>query len=174
MCQMLIWTLFLDYEDSMTTIDHLLTFSNEAAALGVLTPMGFAPSGRWDRSYVDPGVRLITADPVWDTTDPDNHILVSPEEIISGFHITIALPEVSAALEALGPQKFLRVIEDRGLATAASKFHEYAVSTVGLPEGVATEMPAAQLNRVGGVIENVTFKISPRFLGSDYPATIGG
>jgi len=154
-------------------IDHTLTFANEAAAFAVLENLGFA--GRddennlvWDRSRVDPGVKLITADAVWDHTDLDNPILISPEETIAGFHISIALPEASDALEAL-PGNVLRVIENRELATSIKAFHEYAVAHKSLPEGVASNMPVGDINRQGGKIENLTFKTSPRFLGSDYP-----
>ncbi len=157
----------------MTTIDHLLTFANETAALGVLTPLGFASNGKWDTGRVDPGVKLITQDAVWSTPVPDPNlnevpVLLVPELTISGFHVTIALPETSDELEQI-PPKALRVIENRGLATASSKFHEYAAFHANLPEGIATDMPAGQINRVGGVIENLIFKISPRFFGSDYP-----
>ncbi len=153
-------------------IDHLVGFPNENAAHGVLQSLGFSFRNEednivWDRSRVDPGVRLITADAVFDTT-VNPPVLITPEETIAGFFISIALPEASDELEGI-PGNALRLIENRGLATATSKFHEYAVPTAGLPEGAAANMPASQINRVGGVIENLTFKVSPRSLGSDYP-----
>ncbi len=156
----------------MTLIDHLLTFPDENAAFGVLQNLGYAFRDEddnivWDRSRVDPGVKLTTADAVFDTSDPP--VLITPEQTIAGFHITISLPEVDASLEAL-PQKFLRVLENRGIATKSKKFHEYAEEFLSLPEGIATDTPVEQINRgVGGKIDNLKFRISPRFLGSDYP-----
>ena len=158
----------------MTLIDHLLTFPNENAAFGVLQSLGYTSKDEddnivWDRSRVDPGVKLITADAVWDNSDPENPILVSPQETIAGFHITISLPEADDVLEAL-PQKFLRVLENRGIATKSKKFHEYAEDFKSLPEGIASDTLAEHVNRgVGGQIDNLNFRISPRFLGSDYP-----
>ena len=158
----------------MELIDHLLSFPNETAAFNVLRNLGFAqldPDGStivWDGTRVDPDVKLITQDAVWDFSNPSQGILITDEQTIAGFHLSIALPETSDELEAI-PPKALRVIENRGLATATSKFHEYSATHANLPEGVATNMPPGQINRVGGNIENLTFKISPRFFGSDYP-----
>ena len=156
-------------------IDHLLSFANETAAFNVLKNLGFAKLDKldnivWDRSRVDPGVKLITADAVVDTSVFPT-VIITPEQTILGFHLSIALLEASDALEAI-PPKALRVIENRGLATATSKFHEYAMPFKGLPEGVATDMPPGLINRAGGVIENLNFTISPRFAGSDYPVNI--
>ncbi len=151
----------------MDLIDHLLTFPNETAALGVLTPMGFAPNGVWDRRIVDPGVKLITVDRVMGSTTEDPNLI--EQETIPGYHVSIALPEASEALEGI-PPKALRVIENRELTGPDKAFHEYAVSFKGLPEGVASDMPAAQVNRVGGKIENLKFRISPRwYWHTEYP-----
>ncbi len=160
-------------------VDHLMTFPNEEAAFGVLSLLGFARRNEanvivWKRSVVDPGpgippsgIQMITADVVLDTT-VFPAVVITPEQTIAGFHITIALHEASDELATL-PSPFLRMIENRGLATASSKFHEYAASHANLPEGVASDMPPGQINRVGGVIENLKFRINPRFFGSDYP-----
>ncbi len=151
-------------------IDHTLSFPNEAAAFGVLSGLGFAFRDQnnnivWDGRIVDPTVKLITADAVVD----GNGDVITPEEIIAGFHVSIALSEASDDLEAL-PNNFLRLIENRMMTGLSKKFHEYAVSFKSLPEGVASNMPPAQINRVGGLIENLTFKISPRWLWhTDYP-----
>ncbi len=160
----------------MNLIDHLLTFANEAAAFNVLKTMGFADLNLdevgnivWDRQRVIPNVKLITADTVWDFTNPSQGVKIVDEQTISGFHISIALPEASAALEAI-PPKALRVIENRGLTAPDKAFHEYAVPFKGLPEGVASDMPAGQVNRVGGKIENLLFRISLRwFWHTEYP-----
>jgi len=161
----------------MTLIDHLLTFPNEAAASGVLRSLGGTTkfSGRdeddniwWDRSRVDPGISLITADAVWDRTDPENPILITPRQTISGFHVTIALPEASTELERLA-NFALRVVENRDKANSNAKFHEYAEPIGLLTEGISTDTDVGHVNRSGGKVQNLTFKISPRFLGSDYP-----
>ena len=154
-------------------IDHLLTFANEQAAAGVLQSLGFATvDGQdiiWDTSRVVPNMKLTTAEAVWDLSDPQNPVLVTPEETISGFHISIALPIASDALETI-PASALRVLENRGEANKNKQFHEYAVSFKSLPEGVASDTPPGQLKRdPNGDINELTYRISPRFLGSDYP-----
>ncbi len=157
-------------------IDHLVTFNNENQAHAILLNLGFSFIGQggeklWDTRRVDPGIKLTTVEAVWDETDPHDPILITPEQTISGFHISIGLDVASDELEAL-PGKVLRLIENRGIATSSSKFHEYAVAHKSLPEGVASNMQAGNLNRVGGKIDSLNFKVSPRFLGSDYPVTI--
>jgi len=152
-------------------IDHLLTFANETAAHALLDPLGFGSDDNWDRSRVDPGVKLITADAVWDNSDPENPVLVTPQEVVSGFHVTIALPDASTVLDGL-PGPVLRVAENRGKANKNAKFHEYAEPTANMPEGIAADTAVEHVNRNAGKVDNMNFRISPRFLGSDYPDPI--
>jgi len=152
-------------------IDHLLTFPNETAAHNTLSKLGFGSVDAdsnlvWDRSRVDPGVKLITADAVWDTSDPP--VLVTPEQVVPGFHVTIALPRASRRLHRIAGRA-LRVVENRRKARRRAKFHEYAERIEDMTEGVATDLDAAHITRVAGKIDKLKFRISPRFLGSDYP-----
>ena len=93
---------------------------------------------------------------------------MTPEEVVSGFHITISLPTPSLPLHGI-INKALRVIEDRGKANKTKKFHEYAVPFGTLTDGVASDTKAEHMNKAGGKIESLAFRISPRFLGSNYP-----
>ena len=156
----------------MTLIDHLLTFPNEDAAHAILKSLGFTSKDEedniiWDRSRVDPGVSLITADAVYDTSDPP--VLITPQQTVSGFHVTISLPEASEELDDL-PDKVLRVAENRSKAARTKKFHEYAEPTRGMPDGIASDTAAEHVERSGGKVQRMKFRISPRFLGSDYPS----
>jgi len=152
-------------------IDHLLTFANETAAHTALKKLGFGSVDEesnvvWDRSRVDPGVKLILADAVWDNTDPENPVLVTPQQVVPGFHITISLPEASKALHATGA---VQVVENRTKATRAKKFYEYAEPLEDMTAGIATDTKAEYFELKTGKIDKMKFRISPRFLGSDYP-----
>ena len=162
-------------------IDHLVGFSDEARAFTVLSQLVFdgrAIAGRnnegfmvWDTSRVDPSVKLITADPVLDLTGP-SPVLISPEQTIPGFFITIALPSASEELAGL-TNNALRVVEDRDKADPTMEFHQYAVTKLtGLPEGLAGDMKANHRKRTGGKVRGLHFQISPRFAGHKYPPAL--
>lgn len=91
-------------------IDHVAKFTDEAGAADAL-PSYRAGDG-WDTSRVLAGVSIITADAVWDNTDPQNPVLVSPEQTLPGFWLAIGLPELSQDLIAL-PGNALRFAANR-------------------------------------------------------------
>ena len=99
-------------------IDHILQFTNEAAALTALGPLGFASQGRWDTSRVISNQGIISTEAVWDKTGP-SPVLVAPEVKMTGFWVMIALPNVSAALKALPA---LSQIRDRLKAERAETY----------------------------------------------------
>lgn len=88
--------------------DYLLQFDDEEAAATALSDELLAAYGFvvddgeggyiWDASKVITGVRYITQEAVWDFTDPDNPVLVTPEVIEDGFWlwISLTLPDESA------------------------------------------------------------------------------
>jgi len=86
-------------------IDHILQFTNEAAALTALGPLGFASQGRWDTSRVISNQGIISTEAVWVK--------------MTGFWVMIALPNVSAALKALPA---LSQIRDRLKAERAETY----------------------------------------------------
>jgi hypothetical protein len=90
-------------------LNHFLKFHDEAAALTALA--AYTINGAWDLSRVIPGQRVVLARAVWDVSDPDNSVLVSPEQTLPGWHITISLPVLEATLRDL-PDNACRLIGD--------------------------------------------------------------
>lgn len=122
-------------------IDHVCKFADETEALTSLPD--FCALAQWDTSRVIPGVSIIIADAVWDNTDPQNPVLVSPEQKLPGFWLAIALPELSSDLT--------------GIPGGACRFAAHR-------ETGAIVYQAADLN----VALLASARVSPVFAGSQY------
>jgi len=125
-------------------IDHVLVFASEDAAKTELAR--FCPNGNWDESVCIPGIELITANEVWDTSDLEHTILVSPKQTLPGWWIAIALSELDADLTAMTATRFAA---SRELAASGQSPFVY----------MAQDLNVALL---------VTARISPVFAGSAY------
>jgi hypothetical protein len=88
-------------------LNHFLKFSDEPAALAALA--AYVQDGAWDLSRVIPGQRVILARAEWDISDPDNPALVTPEQVLPGWYVTVSLPEVDVTLREL-PDHACRLI----------------------------------------------------------------
>lgn len=138
-------------------IDHLFAFPSEAAARAALPAYcAHGPDGvwHWDGSRVVTGVQIITAEAVWNRSDPDpfKAVLVWPEQHLPGFWIAIALPGLSPALRDL-PGDVCRYISDRDAANAGAPREQF---TLYLSASVDPSLLA-------------TARVSPVFAGSAYP-----
>lgn len=99
----------------MSIFDHILKFADEAAASAALPAYGFQDeqgAWHWRGDCTMPNISIITAEAVWDNSDPQNPVLVSPEVTVSGWYIAIALDHVDAGLQGL-PNNALRFVSDR-------------------------------------------------------------
>jgi hypothetical protein len=98
-------------------IDHVLTFADAATAHSVLDPLGFGGTNQgvpyWDISRCIPNTAVITANAVWNNSDPLHPVLTTPEVHYPGWHIAIALPSLSAQLTGLAGN-VCRFVSDRG------------------------------------------------------------
>lgn len=92
-------------------LNHFMKFDGEASALTALA--AYAPDGAWDRSLVLPGQRVVLARASWDMTDPDAPVLVTPEQVMPGFFVTISLPAIDTALRDMEGNA-CRLIGDSG------------------------------------------------------------
>jgi len=90
-------------------LNHFFHFDGEAAAKEALA--AYTIDGEWDTSRVIPGQRVVLARAVWDNSDPDNPIEVSPEQILEGFFVTVSLPSIDEGLRDL-PDHACRLIGD--------------------------------------------------------------
>lgn len=127
-------------------IDHILQFASEAEAFTILGPLGYASRDgagpwSWDTSRVVPAQAIISAEAVWNRSDPQNPVLTTPEVRVSGFWVMVSLPNRSAPLIGSGK---IRQIRDR-------------------EKGI---MRQSYITNDTGVIQ--TARISPVFAGSDY------
>jgi hypothetical protein len=107
-------------------MDHILTFADETSAHAALDPLGLggtqlSSDGKTSTPYWAGGVlaskenfRGISADAVWDRTDPLHPVLVTPEQVLPGFWVGVATDDQakSDALKAL-PGDACRVILNR-------------------------------------------------------------
>lgn len=84
-------------------IDHLIRCATQEDADTLVEQYGAS------RAYQP---RVILADAVWDETDPDNPVLVSPEVTASGYHVWLALDALDEDLRDL-PDNACRLIGDR-------------------------------------------------------------
>ncbi len=138
-------------------IDHLLVFADETAARAALPAyclQGRDGAWRWDGSRVVTGVQIITAEAVWNRSDPDpmKATLATPEQHLPGFWLAIALPDLSPALRDL-PGDVCRYISDRDAANAGAPREQF---TLYLSASVDPAILA-------------TARVSPVFAGSAYP-----
>jgi len=137
-------------------IDHLLVFANEATAHQVLDPLGFGGTNDgvayWDQSRVIPNVQIITSEAIWDNTDPQNPVLVSPQAVMPGWWINIRLSGVSTALRDL-PGEICRLIADADAANAGQTFDQF----------VRYVSPSVD------VVAIQSYRVAPVFAGSRYP-----
>lgn len=127
-------------------IDHLLKFETEAAAKAALP--AYVIDDQWDGSRTIPGLSIITTEAVWDMTDPEAPVLVTPEQRLPGWWIAIGLTELSATLRDL-PGNACRLITSREAAAAGQPFVLYAAPDAD-PQIIATAT------------------VSPVFSGSSY------
>ena len=128
--------------------DHIIKGGDsEADALALLPD--YHSDGDWRGDVVIPNLKIITADAVWDTSDPQEPVLVSAEESLPGFWLAIALPEVSQVLIAL-PNDACRLIADREAAGRGEEYIRYV-------------SPAVEPSML------TTATVAPVFAGSAYP-----
>lgn len=120
--------------------DHLIKCASDAERQALLEQYGVSRAAP---------VSVITADAVWDTTDPEEPVLVTPEVTLEGYWLAVALPEVSNELKAL-PDGACRLIADREAAKRGEDFLIW-VSPVIDPEILTTA------------------RVSPVIAGSRYP-----
>jgi hypothetical protein len=132
--------------------DYILSFPSEAAAHAALDPLGYGTDGTaWDQSRVIPNIRIITAEAVYEGEGMDRK-LVSPEEVLPGFWVAIALTELSTTLRDL-PNEACRLITDRDAANAGGTFQQFTVYA----------SPSLDLQAVQ------SYRVAPVFAGSKYP-----
>ncbi len=155
--------------------DYTLTFTDEDEAFRVLWTLGFVKHDDnqdiiWDESRVSPGVLLITVHEVRDRTVRPS-VGVTPQQTIPGFHMAIALFEDDPLRDELDnlSNRVLRMARNRNMATKTTAFHQYAVRTRNMPEGIATDTRAEHVERSGGEIQKVMVQHSYEVLGSNYP-----
>ena len=135
----------------MTIYDHVLAFANEAAAQAALPQYYSAVASSWDQSRVIPNIKIITAEAVYEGEGMDRE-LVSPEEVLPGFWVAIALTELSTTLRDL-PNEACRLITDRDAANAGGTFQQFTVYA----------SPSLDLQAVQ------SYRVAPVFAGSKYP-----
>lgn len=140
----------------MAIFDHILVLASEAQARSALP--GFCAQDRegvwhWDGSRVIAPIEIITAEAAWGEPGEDGRpTLVTPRQVLSGFWLAIALPELSTALRDL-PSEACRLIANRDAANAGAPFAgfvRYAAPSL--------DLAAAQ-----------TYRVAPVFAGSNYP-----
>jgi hypothetical protein len=133
-------------------IDHVLAFENEASARSALPQFCSQDqegAWSWDQSRCIPNIKIITAEAVYEGEGMERE-LVSPEEVLPGFWIAIALPELSEELRDL-PDNACRLITNR------SKGH------LGFAEFCVWASPTLDLEAIQA------FRVAPVFAGSNYP-----
>jgi hypothetical protein len=138
----------------MTIYDHVLAFASEAAAQQALPSFCNQDQQgvwRWDQSRVIPNIKIITAEAVYEGEGMDRE-LVSPEEVLPGFWVAIALTELSTTLRDL-PNEACRLITDRDAANAGGTFQQFTVYA----------SPSLDLLQVQ------SYRVAPVFAGSKYP-----
>jgi hypothetical protein len=126
--------------------DHICVFPDAATAQSALPTYHY--EGAWDGSRVIAPLAIITAEAVWEGEGMER-TLVTPEQVMPGFWLAVALPALSAELRDL-PGDVCRLIADRDAAAAGQPFFAY-VSPPGNPETLATA------------------RVAPVFAGSSYP-----
>ena len=136
----------------MSTIDHLLAFDTEAAALAAL-PAPFVVDGAWNYSCVVPGLSLITQAAEWDAEGN----LITPQTLIDArfwLLVSVNAEAPDAALLAL-PEHIIAANRELALAGQAFIYPDglgaspEAIASVvridGLPAGSAYPFGAVQI-----------------------------
>lgn len=148
-------------------IDHLILTPDRATVVELLAPLGFAfehedPETKETVSGFsgnvclnigggnDESIRVVLADAQWDMTDPQNPVLVSPEQLVPGWYCIIACDTLNEALRDL-PDNACRLITDRDAAANGQPFILYRA-----PDLTDETMAAV-------------VRIEPTYLGSNYP-----
>ena len=116
--------------------DHILTFTDEAAAKAALAPLGYCfPDEdsvmQWDTSRTLPGIKLVTADAVWDNSDPELPTLQTPEQCLPGWSVAIALQQISDDLTSLDGDA-CRIVTDSVAAAAGQPFIVWTAADINL------------------------------------------
>lgn len=114
-------------------IDHIFKFADEAGAHAALDPLGYGTTKKsgasWDTSRVVVGGKQVTAEAVWDMTDPQKPVLTKAEQVISGFWVLIGCAVQDPRLDELAAcqtikdrtvkdTKYLAATADAALPTA--------------------------------------------------------
>lgn len=124
-------------------IDHLIRCATAEDAGALIERFGAS------RAFE---TRAVLADAVWDMSDPDEPVLVSPEIAAEGFHVWIALDVLDEDLRGL-PDAACRLVADRQLGVEGATFADvllYHAPDIG-PEVLASA------------------RIEPVPAGADYP-----
>lgn len=95
-------------------IDHLIRCASQEDADALVDQYGGSLA-------YQPRVVLQVAE--WDTSDPDNPSLVTPEVVASGYHIWIALAALDETLRDL-PGDACRLIADRSLCSPEATWQD--------------------------------------------------
>ena len=131
-------------------LNHLLMFTTEADAIDALPSYGARdPDGLWlwRDDLVIPNQRVVISRAVWDYSDPEAPLLVSPEQSVPGYFVTVTLPGISADLRDL-PGAACRLIGD---ATTGAIVYTAADLNPGLLASAIVEpMPAGARYSLGG------------------------
>lgn len=115
----------------MTSIDHLLQFTNAAAAVTALTPFGLAALDKANQpTFAAPVIlnvggpnnnssRIVKERAVWDQKDPDpkNWTQTKPEVLETGWQCIVVRTKLDTGLRDL-PGNACRMIVDRDKANA--------------------------------------------------------
>lgn len=95
-------------------LNHFFMLPDEAAAQAALAQYGqINPDNEWtwDTSRVIPDQRVVLARAVYDYSNPEQPQIVTPEQTIAGYFITVSLNEINEALRDL-PDNACRLIGD--------------------------------------------------------------
>lgn len=109
--------------------DHILMFNSESLAHESLSSFGYSKLDTWNASCVLPGIELVLADEVWDTTDPWRPVLVTPKQVVPGFYIVISLNTISEDLKNL-PNSACRLIASSELALLNKPFLVWTATNI--------------------------------------------
>lgn len=124
-------------------IDHLIRCDSQEAADALVEQYGAS------RAYQP---RVILQDAVWDYSDPDNPVIVSPEVTASGHHVWIVLDALDDTLRDL-PDNACRLIGDRAMCGPDATWQDALLFH-------ARDISADVLN---------TARVDPVPAGMDYP-----
>jgi len=159
----------------MDLFDHIIDATDEAVAHTLLAGVTYRghlisqpeldeagnPTGEnlWNQACP---VRAILAPAVWDMSELQEPVLVSPEVVAPGFFVLVPQSQPNHALRDL-PGGACRIITDRSKAGSSKLLHEYAFY-------IAPDFNEALLTRdVEGQVISIAIGISPTPAGAAYP-----